>query len=241
MINRLVFITTYPTILLCLVYFCFKIVFMALFCATIRRDSVSLFRIPFLSPVQVFSFEISLLCRLKYTKNCFSFHFCFLVIIDLLILVLLVLFFDSLISHFWLFLCCLLSSFRCIDVIYTLPATYLSPSFLDTYSLFSSTLRCKALCIVISFLVLWSICWNSFLIHFKNDSVYFTRGTTQVIIPLIKFLLYRLVLISFLVLFRYSFLILFIHFRFFGGVRFQYYPVIVSFLFSECSDFSFIL
>ena len=44
---------------------------MALFCAVISRDSVSLFRFPFLSCVQVFSYEI---CRLKYPFNCFFCH-----------------------------------------------------------------------------------------------------------------------------------------------------------------------
>ena len=42
--------------------------------------------------VQIFSCEISLVCRLKYPYSCFSSHFCFLDIIALLILVLFVLF-----------------------------------------------------------------------------------------------------------------------------------------------------
>ena len=40
-------------------------------------------------------------------------------------------------------------------------AKYLPPSFLDTYSLSTSSLRSSALCMVISSLVLWSICLNS--------------------------------------------------------------------------------
>ena len=36
---------------------------MALFCVAIRKDSISLLRFPFLSHVQVFSCEISLICR----------------------------------------------------------------------------------------------------------------------------------------------------------------------------------
>ena len=47
---------------------------------------------PFLSHVQVFSCEISLVCRLKYPYSCFSSHFCFLVIFVLLMFVLSVLF-----------------------------------------------------------------------------------------------------------------------------------------------------
>ena len=46
-------------------------------------------------------------------------------------------------------------------------ASPLSTSFLDTYSLSTSYLECKALHIVMSFLVLWFICCN-FLFHFKN-------------------------------------------------------------------------
>ena len=65
---------------------------MALFYTAIRRDSVSLLKFPFLSHVQVFSCEISLVCRLKFPYNSFSSHFCSLLIVVLLILVLLVLF-----------------------------------------------------------------------------------------------------------------------------------------------------
>ena len=50
--------------------------------------------------------------------------------------------------------------------------------------------RCKALCIVISFLVLWSICLSSFLVHFKNGLEYLMREPAQVFIPFIRFLLY---------------------------------------------------
>ena len=50
---------------------------MALFCAAIRRDLVSLLRLPFLSHVLVFSWEISLEYRLKYPYSWFSFHFLF--------------------------------------------------------------------------------------------------------------------------------------------------------------------
>ena len=53
------------------------LVLMALFCAAIRRDSISLLRFPFLSHVQVFSCEMLLISRLKRPWVCFSSHFCF--------------------------------------------------------------------------------------------------------------------------------------------------------------------
>ena len=58
---------------------------MALFCAAIRRDSVSLLKFPFLSHVQVFSFEILFISRLKHPLSCFSSRFCFLVSFILLV------------------------------------------------------------------------------------------------------------------------------------------------------------
>ncbi len=63
---------------------------MALTRATIRRDSVSLLRFPFLSQVQIFSYDISLVCRLKCQYNCFSSHFCFLVIFVLYIIIIII-------------------------------------------------------------------------------------------------------------------------------------------------------
>ena len=63
-----------------------------------------------------------------------------------------------------------------------------------------SFLGCKALCIIMSFFVLWSICWGSSMGHFKNIHEYLTRGTAQVFIPLMGFLLRSLVSSSFLVL-----------------------------------------
>ena len=61
------------------------------------------------------------------------------------------------------------------------------PSFLDIYSQSTSSLECKALCNVISFFVLSSICWSSSLVHFKNGPEYLTRRTAQVFIPFIRF------------------------------------------------------
>ena len=82
-------------------------------------------------------------------------------------------------------------------------ASPLPPSFLDTYSLSTSSLGCNALCMVISFLVLLSIC--SSLVHLRKGPEYLTRGTAQVFIPLMRFLLESFVSSSFRVLLRYSF------------------------------------
>ena len=87
-------------------------------------------------------------------------------------------------------------------------ASPLPPSFLETYNLSTSSLGCNALCIVISFLVLWSICLCSSLVHLRKGPDYLTSGTAHVFIPLIRFLLLSFVLSSFLVLLRCSFLIL---------------------------------
>ena len=48
-----------------------------LFTAFIRWDWVYLLKFPFLSHAEVFSREILLVCRLKYTYTCFPFHFYF--------------------------------------------------------------------------------------------------------------------------------------------------------------------
>ena len=71
--------------------------------------------------------------------------------------------------------------------------------FLDSYSQSTSSVEYKALCMVISFLVLWFICLSSSLVHFKNGPEYLTGvGTAQVFIPFIRFLLFSLVSSSFL-------------------------------------------
>ena len=66
---------------------------MALFCAAIRRDLVSILSFTFLSHFQVLSCEISLVCHLKNPYSYLSSHFCFLVIVVLRILALSVFFF----------------------------------------------------------------------------------------------------------------------------------------------------
>ena len=84
----------------------------------------------------------------------------------------------------------------------------LPPSFLDTYSLSTLSLGCSALCMVISFLVLWSICLSSSRVHLRKAPEYLSSGTAQVFIPLMRFLLGSFVWSSFRVLLRYSFRIM---------------------------------
>ena len=86
-------------------------------------------------------------------------------------------------------------------------------------------------------LILWSnmVHFSSFsLVHFKNGPEYLTRGTAQVFISLIRFLLQRLFSRSFLVYLRYTFFSF--NLGLFDGVRFQYFQVLVIFLFSKRSD-----
>ena len=109
---------------------------MALFCVVIRRDSVSLSKFPFHGHIQVFSWEISPVCRLKYPYSCFSFHFSFLVFTVVpFVLMLLVLLLAVVISLSWLFL--MYSARPRIDAT-TLSSMLVSPlpsPFLDTYNL----------------------------------------------------------------------------------------------------------
>ena len=79
-------------------------------------------------------------------------------------------------------------------------------------SRYMSSFWWKALCIIIDFLVLWSIYLSSILVHFKNVLEYFTRVTTQVFILWKTFLLQSLVLRSYLVLLRYFLLFFFFFF-----------------------------
>ena len=132
------------------------LVLMALFCATIRRDSVSLLKFPFLIHVHVFSGTMLLVSCLKRPYSCFSSHFCFLVMIRDV----------SIVSG-----CCYQSSSTlfyvvlkslnwCVNAVFKASKT--SPPFiLETYNLSTSSLGCNALCMVIIFFFLWSICLSS--------------------------------------------------------------------------------
>ena len=106
-------------------------------------------------------------------------------------------------------------------------ASSLSPCF-DTFCLPVSSLRCKVLCLVMCFLVLFPIFRSSSLINVKNIPVYITRGRAQVFVTLMRFLPYTLVTSIFLLFFNF-----FYYIYLFGVVCFQYFQVLVSFLFSD--------
>ena len=58
---------------------------------------------------------------------------------------------------------------------------------------------------VFNFLILSFICLSSSLVHLRKGAEYLTRGTAQMLIPLMRFLLESFVSSSFLVLLKYSF------------------------------------
>ena len=147
----------------------------ALFCAAIGRDSVSLLRFLFLSHVHVSSCLMLLISRLKRTQICFSSNICFLVIVFLLVLVLSVLFLVAVINFFLRFSMYSLSHYIDASTLSSILVSPLPPSLLDTYSLSTSSLGCNALYMVISFLALWSICFSSSLVHCKNGPEYLAR------------------------------------------------------------------
>ena len=152
---------------------------MALFCAVIRRYSVSVLKFSFLNQVKVLSCKMLFISRLKCLYSCFSSHFCFLVIDILFSIVLSILFLMAVISPCsWFPMLC---SSRCIDTstLSSMLASPLPPSFLDIYSMSTSSLGCYALCMVMRFLVLSSICLSSSLVHFRKGPEYLTRGTAQ--------------------------------------------------------------
>ena len=150
-------------------------VLMALFCTAVRRDSVSLWKFPFLRHVQVLSWEMLFISRLKRPWSCFPSHFCFLVFVILLSIVLSVLFLMAVISPRSCF--SMLSSSRCIDVstLSSMLASPLPPSFLNnplvtvpkapiTISIIVTFIFHSLFNVhVITFLVLWSICplWST--------------------------------------------------------------------------------
>ena len=130
---------------------------MALVCAAIRRDLFSFLKFSFINYVQV--------C-------CFSSYFCFQVVIVLLIFVFSVLFLVVEISFFPLFHVIFESR---IDVsTQSLMLVSPHPASLLICIVYLCPL-CKALCIVICFLVPWSICWSSPHLHFKIGPEYLTR------------------------------------------------------------------
>ena len=110
-------------------------------------------------------------------------HFCFLFIVVLLIFVLILI---AVISFSWLFFIFNLLKYSffifsfistCMIVLVPMfpstckfPFPYAFWCFLDLVVLFlpMSSLRCNTLCIIINFLVLWSICLSSPLVYFQN-------------------------------------------------------------------------
>ena len=195
-----------------------QLVLMALFCAAIRRNSVSLLRFPLLIPIQLYpsaclSLEISI--ELFFFPFLFSGYFCS---VDACV--------DCIVSNH-----CIQSSFalsyvvflllyRCINAI--LNADKSSSSF---FSRKIQSVRviyggCKARWIVMSFLVLWFIFFSSSLILFKNGPEYLMRWTAQEFISLMRFLSCSFVSSSFLVLLRHSFPPLFFHLCMYNSVRF---------------------
>ena len=149
---------------------------MALFCVAVRKNIFSL---------EVFLFFA--LCRFFRVRfhqlifyNCFSSYLC---ILDVILLIIIFLYcFCSLL---------ILSLIPCIDT--STPSSKLANP-LDTFSLFISSLRYKALRIVANFLILWSFSLSSFIVLFKNDPEYLSSGTAKVFIPLMRFILQCLVL-----------------------------------------------
>ena len=126
----------------------------------IRNDSISFLRSSFPNHVQVFSLEISPVFGLNFPYIFSSSHLCFLVFV-------VVLFALKLTRLLWypvirlpkLFLMYLSSSCIEASTLTSMQVNSLSSSFFETCNLSMSPLRRKALCIVIIFLVLWSIFW----------------------------------------------------------------------------------
>ena len=141
-----------------------EFILMALFCATIQRDSLSLLRFPFLL-VSCLLLEISL--------QLFFFPFLLPSIVVLLIFMLLELFLVAVINLSWFFFMLSLNHLITASMLSSMPVSFPPPPFLNKYNLSLSSLGCKALCIIISFLVFWSICGSSYFIHFKNYYYYY--------------------------------------------------------------------
>ena len=115
------------------------------------------------------------------------------------------------------------------------------PLFFLHMSLFMSSLSYKASCIVINFLIIWSICQNYF--RFKNGPQYTARWTALLLILLMGFLLQIFVWKTFLVHLRYFYLI----FSFIATCLMvsttripQYFPFLQTFLFFPELDVLFI-
>ena len=177
---------------------------MVLLCAAIRRDSVSLLRFPFHSHVQVFLCEILSVCLLKYPYSYFSSRFCFLVNV-LFVLILSPLLLAAVISLSLLFL----TYFLLLFLRHTVCLCHCSNVKPCASSLIFLFFPCP--------LKKWS--WVS------------RKGTTQVFISLMRFLLLTLVSRNVLVRLRYPF---FIYSSFSTCLMVSVFDIII--LFSKHSD-----
>ena len=117
---------------------------MALFCVAIRRDSVFLLKFLFLWYVPVFSCETLSVCRLKYQYFCFSSHFCFLIILQFIM-----------VSVLFLFTVINLCSFLCILGDFVL---------IHLYSLQCWWVLCLLFQLFLWFLLLWLLLILSLLL-----------------------------------------------------------------------------
>ena len=132
---------------------------MIMSCPRIRRNLVSLIIFSFPSHAQLFSGGISLVYRLKYPCSCFTSHFCFLVIVILLIFSQPMLFLGRVINCSCLFVYIFDSSYQCIDAILNTDessssSSSSSSSFFSGHIKAMSSFLCKARCIVMSSFVL---------------------------------------------------------------------------------------
>ena len=107
---------------------------------------------PFLAMSRSFLLRFCQFCRLKYPYSFFP-HFCFFVIIILLIFMLSMLFLVAVISLSLLFFMYPLSQSIDISTLSSVLVCPLPPSFLNTYNLSMSSLWCKALIFLCGLLI----------------------------------------------------------------------------------------
>ena len=109
------------------------------------------------------------------------------------------------ISYFpwWLYLV-FLRTFRCSIRVVSMCPHCLQCSQVLSFSLYLTHINVISgmHCLVINFLVLWSICLSWSLVHYKNGTKYLSRAITQVYIPLTRFQQQSFVSCNFLALLR---------------------------------------
>ena len=116
--------------------------------------------LPFVSHVQVFLSEISLVFHLKCPQSSFISHsyvFDYFCSVDTRFLY-------CFLSRYSVVLCIFMSSSSlCMDAstLSSMLTSIFAPSFLSASSISTSSLGCKALCIVMNFLFICSICFPS--------------------------------------------------------------------------------